>query len=127
MQPKITVLMANYNNQRYLKQSIESILNQTYKNFDFLIIDDHSSDDSIKIIKSYSDKRIKLIKNHKNLGLTRSLNIGLKNINTEYIARMDADDISFPRRLKNQYDFLEKNTDVGILGSSCVNIFFFWE
>ena len=93
--PLITVLMTVYNGQDYLRPALESVLAQTYKNFELLIIDDASSDDSLRIIKSYQDPRIAVYSNPQNLGQTRSLNVGLKFATGEYIARMDADDLVF--------------------------------
>lgn len=115
--PLVTVLMSVYNGEKYLSEAIESILNQTYKNFEFLIIDDGSTDSSKKIVKSYNDSRIKLIENEENIGLTRSLNKGIELSKGKYIARMDADDISFPERLEKQVDFMENHEDVAVCGS----------
>lgn len=108
---KVSVLMSVYNGEMYLKEAIESILKQTYKNFEFLIIDDASTDSSLKIIKSFKDKRIKVFRNKNNLGLTKSLNIGIKLAKYKYIARMDADDISLKDRLKKQVLYLEEHPD----------------
>jgi len=109
--PKITVLMSAYNGEGYLKETIESILNQTFTDFEFLIIDDGSTDKTANILKEYKnkDKRIKIVTNKKNLGLTRSLNKGLKFSKGEYIARMDGDDVSCFQRLKKQLGFIKKN------------------
>lgn len=100
--PQVTVLMSVYNGEKYLREAIDSILGQTFKDFEFLIIDDGSTDGSAAIIGSYSDPRIRLIRNVKNIGLTRSLNKGLKLAKGQYIARMDADDISLPERLEKE-------------------------
>ena len=97
--PKVTVLMGVYNGQRYLRAAIDSILQQTFTNFEFLIIDDGSKDASVEIIKSYSDPRIRLLINEKNIGLAASLNRGINSSTSRYIARMDCDDISLPQRL----------------------------
>lgn len=107
--------MSVYNGEAYLKYAIESLLNQTFKNFELLIIDDKSTDQSLNIIKQYanSDPRITLYKNNKNLGLTKSLNKILSKARATYIARMDADDISEPDRLAEQYKFIVRsNADV---------------
>jgi glycosyltransferase involved in cell wall biosynthesis len=118
--PKVTVLMSVYNGEKYLREAIESILNQSYSDFEFLIIDDCSTDSSASILAEYteSDSRIYILKNKKNLGLTKSLNIGLRSARGEYIARMDADDISLPNRLKTQVDFMDKHSDIGVCGSA---------
>jgi len=115
--PCVTVLMSVFNGQIYLKEAIDSILNQTYTNFEFVIINDASTDDSEQIIHSYHDKRIKYSKNHINLGLAASLNKGINLSSGEYIARMDADDISINTRLARQVDFLEENPHIVLVGS----------
>jgi len=115
--PKVTVLMSVYNGEKFLRKAVDSILNQTYKNFEFLIINDFSTDSSRDIILSYRDPRIRLIDNQENIGLTRSLNKGLKLARGEYVARMDSDDISLPQRIEKQIEFLEQHPKVVLLGS----------
>ena len=101
----VSVVMPNYNTEEeYLRSAIESILNQTYSNFEFIIIDDGSTNDSVSIIESYDDERIVLIKNTENQGVTRSLNIALDHCKGDYIARMDSDDVSFPNRFEKQVE-----------------------
>lgn len=111
---KVTVLMSVYNGEKYLPLSIESILNQTFENFEFIIIDDNSSDSTYSIMKEYASQheRIRLIRNEKNLGLTKSLNLGLSKAKGKYIARQDHDDISLPERLEKEVEYLENNPDV---------------
>jgi len=116
--PKITVLMPVYNCELYIKEAIESILNQTFSDFEFLIIDDASTDLTPSIIKSYNDSRIKLIEKPDNSGYTNSLNYGLSIANGDYIARMDGDDFSFPERFHKQISFLDSNRDVFLCGTS---------
>lgn len=116
-EPLVTVLMSVYNGQKYLREAIESTLNQTFGDFEFLIINDASSDNSREIILSYPDSRIHLVDNPENIGLTRSLNKGLELARGEYIARMDADDVSIPERLEKQVRFMEENPDIAVLGS----------
>lgn len=118
MNPKISVLMAVHNGQRFLLEAIESILAQTYAEFEFLIINDGSKDRSADIIASYAetDKRIRLIDNKKKLGLTKSLNKGLSVAVGEYIARMDADDISLPARFEKQVAYLDARPDIWVVG-----------
>lgn len=116
---EISVLMSVYNQERYLDISIQSILSQTYSEFEFIIINDGSTDKSLEIIKEYSyrDKRIKIM-NQNNIGLTKSLNNSLLNLNTTYIARMDADDASHPDRLKKQINEFKKNKNLSLLGTA---------
>lgn len=114
---RITVLMPVYNGEKYLSEAIESILKQTYKNFNFLIINDGSTDASENIVKSYHDSRINYIVNERNMGIIKTLNKGLKLAQTEYIVRMDADDISLPTRLEKQIEFMDKHKDIAVSGS----------
>jgi len=108
--------MSVYNGERYLREAINSILNQTFRDFEFLIINDGSTDGTAEILKSYDDHRIKIINNKENLGLTMSLNKGLRLARGEYIARMDADDISELKRLKKQVEFLDMHSSIGVAG-----------
>ena len=115
---KISVLMPVYNTPKdFLKEAIDSILNQTFKDFEFLIINDGSTNNAEDIILSYEDKRIKYIKNEKNLGLIDTLNKGIELAQGEYIARFDSDDISLPERLEKQYNYMINNPQVGVLGT----------
>lgn len=108
---KISVIMSVHNGQYCLPTSIESILNQSYKDFEFLIMDDNSNDDTYELLKKYQkfDSRIKIFQNKINLGLTKSLNILLLNSQGKYVARQDADDISEINRLSIQYKTLENS------------------
>jgi len=115
--PKVTVLMSVYNGECYLNEAIDSILTQTFTDFEFLIIDDASTDNTPDILSSYPDPRIKIITNEENLGLTKSLNKGLAVAQGDYIARMDADDISLPERLEVQVNFMDSNSNVCVCGS----------
>lgn len=117
MKPKVTVLMTVFNGERYLKDCIDSVLNQTFKDFEFLIIDDCSIDSSRDIIKSYKDKRIFLIENQKNLSQVKSLNIGLEEAAGEYLARIDQDDLMMENRLERQLDFLDKRPEIAVAGT----------
>ncbi len=116
--PLVTVLMSCYNSERWLGEAISSVLEQTFTNFEFLIIDDGSTDSSLSILEffSFKDSRIKLIKKS-NTGLADSLNIGLNCARGKWIARMDADDRSEPRRLEKQVNFVSCNADLVFLGS----------
>ncbi len=115
--PSITVLMPVYNAERFLEESISSIINQKFRDFELLIINDGSMDSSVNIIQKFKDNRIRLVNNQENIGLVKSLNKGLRYANGKYIARMDADDISHVERLSKQWEFMEKNPDVGICGT----------
>lgn len=110
--PLFSVLMPVYNGEKYLREAIDSILEQTLTDFEFLIIDDGSKDNSVQIINSYNDPRIRLVKNETNLGISKTLNRGIEMASAEFIARMDADDISYPARLQKQYDYLIKHPRV---------------
>jgi glycosyltransferase involved in cell wall biosynthesis len=102
--PLVTVLMPVYNGVKYLSEAINSILNQTYENFEFMIIDDCSTDQSIEIIKSFTDNRIRLIINEENIGQSKTLNKGIGLAKGKYIARLDQDDLSYKERLQTQLD-----------------------
>lgn len=115
--PTVTVLMSVFNGERFLRAAIESILAQTHGDFEFVIVDDGSTDASKDIISSYRDSRIRPMHINRNLGLAASLNKGLAASTGQYVARMDADDISLPRRLAQQVDYMEKHSDIGICGS----------
>lgn len=114
----VTVLMPAYNAEKHIREAIDSILQQTCTDFEFLIIDDGSTDSTADIINEYNDTRIKLIRNGDNKGLIYSLNYGLDIAKGKYIARMDADDISLDTRFEKQVNFLENNIDVTILGTA---------
>ena len=107
--------MAVYNGEKYLNDSINGILNQTFEDLEFIIIDDCSKDGTSQILSNQLDPRIMVVTNTKNIGLSASLNIGIHNSKGKYIARNDADDISLPERLAIQFDFMEKNSHIGIL------------
>ncbi|TDW47148.1 glycosyltransferase involved in cell wall biosynthesis [Flavobacterium sp. 270] len=112
----ITVLMPVYNVESFIKESIESVLNQSYSDFELLIIDDGSTDNSVNKILELSDSRIRLIKKDKNLGLIDSLNLGIKLARGKYIARMDGDDISTPNRFQKQLDVLLSDSEIKVCG-----------
>ncbi len=114
----VSVIMSNYNTPEvYLREAIESILNQTYSDFEFIIVDDCSTDNSLDILASYDDPRIVLLKNEENLGITKSLNRALKIAKGEYVARMDGDDIALPERFEKQVAFLTDNPDIIVCGT----------
>lgn len=115
--PFCTVLMAVHNGMPYVKETVESILNQTYKHFEFLIIDDCSSDGTAPFLQNIQDRRLRVIRNNKNLRLAPSLNKGISAAKGKYIIRIDADDIADPERIEKQVAFMEKNLDIGVCGS----------
>lgn len=116
--------MSVYNGEKYLREAVESILNQSFRDFEFIIIDDGSTDETPEILKEYAkkDERIRIITNSKNIGLTKSLNKGIKMAQGKYIARMDADDISLPQRFEKQIEFMETNPVIGFLGTAYYEI-----
>jgi glycosyltransferase involved in cell wall biosynthesis len=115
--PLVSVVMPVYNGEKYINEAIDSILQQTFNDIEFIIINDGSTDNSLEIIKSYNDERIIII-NQENQGIAVSLNNGIKISQGKYIARMDADDISHNTRIKTQADFLNDNPDVIVVGSN---------
>lgn len=114
--PQISVVMSVYNAGSYLQEAIDSILNQTFTDFEFIIVNDGSTDTSLTIINACNDARIKLINNDGNKGLIYSLNKAFSLASGKYIARMDADDISIPERLQLQYQYMEANPQIGVCG-----------
>ena len=114
--PKVTVLMPVFNGEAYLKESIQSILDQTFNDYEFLIIDDGSTDKSSSIIDSFSDPRIRFERYNNHRGTVHVLNSGIRLSRGEYIARMDCDDISLPHRLANQVRFMDTHPDTGVSG-----------
>lgn len=118
MTPKVSVVMATYNGQKFIKEAIDSILNQTLKEFEFIIVDDGSTDATAQIIQSYTDERIQYIKKEKNSGISDSLNIGISKARAQYIARMDDDDVSMPNRLEKQVNLMKNNERVIFCGST---------
>ena len=116
--PLLTVLMPVYNAEKFLAESINSILSQTYSDFELLILDDASTDNSLKIIRTHAkeDKRIKILVNKTNQGEAKCRNRLLKTSKTEFIAWMDADDISLEDRLQKQMDFLKQNPNIDAVG-----------
>ncbi len=122
LKPKVSILMSVYNGARHLREAIDSVLNQTYKDFEFIIIDDKSEDETSEIIKSYQDDRIIFIQNDFNIGLTKSLNKALALAKGQYIARIDHDDIYFNNKLQRQIEFFDNNPDCKILFTDVLKI-----
>lgn len=122
--PIVSVIMPVFNASKYLPESIESILNQSFADFEFIIVDDASTDSSWSVIKAYAkkDKRIIAIKNPINLGVSLTSNIALSKVKGKFLVRMDADDISFADRIEKELNFLKSNSDVVAVGSQCIVI-----
>lgn len=118
--PAITILMAVYNGISTLDMAIRSIRNQTFDAWELVLVDDASKDDLQSFVAKYGDPRIRVIRNASNLGLAASLNRGIDLAEAPYIARMDADDVSYPRRLEVQYEFLKKHPAVDVVGSKAL-------
>jgi glycosyltransferase involved in cell wall biosynthesis len=116
--PKISVLMPAWNSEKYIGEAIDSILAQTFKDFEFIIINDGSTDNTAEIVRRYKDPRIVFIDNKQNQGLIAVLNQGMDLCRGEYIARMDSDDISLPERFAKQIAYMDANSDVAVLGTS---------
>ena len=118
MAPELSVIMPVYNGEATLAAAIDSILAQSFKDFELVIVDDGSTDRIAAVLNRYTDPRIKLLINEKNIGLTRSLNRATCASAGQYIARQDADDVSMPERLQKQISFMRANPDVALLGTS---------
>ena len=116
--PKISVIMPAYNAEKYIKEAMDSILNQTYGDFEFIVLNDCSRDRTEEIILSYEDDRIVYVKNEQNMGVAATLNKGLGLAKGDYIARMDADDISMPERFAQQVAALDANPKLAVLGTN---------
>jgi len=116
-EPKVTVLMPAYNAERYIADAIRSVLEQTFTDFELLVVDDGSTDSTSQIISSFQDHRVVLI-SQQNKGVSAALNLGLSLARAPYVARFDADDICYPDRLKIQYDFITTYPEYGIIGSA---------
>ena len=116
-EPMVSVIMPVYNAQAFLRTAIDSILNQTFTDFEFIIFDDGSIDDSLKIIQSYEDPRIRIVSGRGNRKLVPPLNDAIRMAKGKYLARMDSDDISLPNRLEKQVVFMENHPDVDVCGT----------
>ena len=123
--PKISVLMSVRNGEKYLHKSIPSILSQSFKDFEFIICDDGSTDKTLDVLISYQsqDNRIVILRNEKSMGLAYSLNLCIKNSKSNILARQDADDYSEPNRLEKQYSFVIDNPQYAIVGTCWYNVF----
>lgn len=118
-EPPVTVLMTVYNGEPYVREAIESVLSQTFENFNFVVVDNASTDNSRNTISTFIDHRLRLVALPRNIGQTAALNHGLGLIKTRWVARLDADDICLPNRLERQIDYVERHPDIGLLGTWC--------
>jgi glycosyltransferase involved in cell wall biosynthesis len=116
--PLVTVLMPVYNGERFVLDAVASILAQTFKDFELLVIDDGSTDKTRNLLETISDPRLHILANPTNLGLIATLNRGLELAHGRYVARMDADDVAHPQRLERQITFLEAHPEVAVLGTA---------
>lgn len=117
--PKISVVMPFYNREKFLDETVQSVLNQTFEDFEFIAVDDASTDNSGKIVERYAkkDARIKIIQNTKNKGISYSRNRGMKIAQADLIAVVDSDDINMPKRFEKQFVFMQKHPEISIVGT----------
>lgn len=119
--PRVSVVMAIYNTERYLRQAVESILAQSYRDLEFIIVDDGSDDGGLELLRTMADSRLRVVsRSHE--GFTRALNAGIELATGDYIARMDGDDIAAPRRLEHQVTLLDQYPEIGVVGTACQRI-----
>jgi GT2 family glycosyltransferase len=116
--PPLNVLMPVHNGERYLRQAVASVLAQTFEAFEFIVVDDASTDGTAEILASFADPRLRILRNEENLGVVGSLNRAISASDSRYIARMDADDLCLPTRFARQVAFLDENPDVALLGTN---------
>lgn len=117
----VSVVMGVYNGEKYIREAVQSVLDQTYGNFEFIIVNDASTDGTVAILEKFKDERIRILHNKENKRLAYSLNKGIKEAKGKYILRMDADDICMPDRFANQIAFMEKNPRVGVSFGRCMS------
>lgn len=115
--PKVSVLMSAYNAATHIQSAINSVLNQTFTDWELLVIDDGSTDQTSTILQTFHDPRLRLLKNNLNIGLTKSLNLALRQARGEYVARLDADDLSLPERFSQQVHFLDRHPEIVLVGT----------
>lgn len=115
--PAISIIMAVYNGEEYLEETIRSVLGQTFEDFEFVIVDDCSTDSTLEIVKSFPDPRIRVFTNEQNLGQASSLNVGIEKARGKYLARIDADDVYLPEKLGTQIAYMKSHPDVAVLGT----------
>jgi glycosyltransferase involved in cell wall biosynthesis len=116
--PRVSVVMAVYNGDRYLREAIDSILTQTFADFEFIVVNDGSTDGTLGILRSYNDPRLIVEDSQRNVGLAQSLNRGVSRAQGEYIVRQDADDFSSPKRISRQVEYLDEHRNIGVVGAA---------
>jgi hypothetical protein len=119
MNPKVSVLMPAYNAERYVRPAVESVLAQSFRDYELLAIDDASTDSTLEILRSYEDSRLRMLRNPRNLGVLGSLQAGLAAARGSLVARFDADDLCDPRRLEQQVEYMDSHPEVTLLGTAC--------
>lgn len=121
---EVSILMATRNGEKHIREAIESLLNQTFSDFELIVCNDHSTDNTVEIITDImkSDSRVKLFHNTRKAGLTTTLNVGLEKCRGKYVARMDDDDISHFDRIEKEYSFMEANKNIAVVGAN-INYF----
>lgn len=120
MQQLVSIIIPVYNAEKYIGKTLESVLNQTYSNFEVIIIDDCGTDNSMNVVRKYADERFKIIVNNRNSGIAYSRNLAIGISKGKYIAILDNDDIAMPIRLEKQVDFLEQHQDIDVVGGQSI-------
>ena len=115
--PAVSVILPAFNAEKYLGEAVDSILSQTFADFELIVVNDGSTDRTLEILRDNSDNRIRIVSNDNNLGPAKSMNKGISEARGRYIARQDADDISLPERLQKQFEYMEKHPEVAVLGT----------
>lgn len=121
-EPIISVIMTVYNSEKYISEAVNSVLNQTFKDFEFIIVNDASTDTTLDILKQFDDERIILLENNENKGTVFSANRAIRIAKGKYIARVDSDDVFLPEKLEKQFNYLEQNNNVSIVGCQAIII-----
>jgi glycosyltransferase involved in cell wall biosynthesis len=115
--PLVSIIIPLYNAELFIADAIDSIINQTYTNWEGIVINDSSTDNSLRIVQSFSDKRIKVVNQARKSGIVNALNAGIRAAGGKYIARMDADDICEPERIETQVKYMEANPEIILSGT----------
>lgn len=116
--PAVSVILPVLNEEKYVHEAVESILSQTYSDFELIVVDDDSTDGTLEILRHDSDYRVRILSNGRNLGITKSLNAEISAARGRYIARQDVDDVSLPGRLEKQIEYMKKHPQIAVLGAA---------